>query len=191
MTHPPHLGRLDAADPDEVAEYERAFYAAFARATGNRLIRDLWRWDEAARRLATRISYDDQIIYLQRDAAGRIDAAIATNVALTEFQGSAFGFAPPAETGAVCEFLTFFAVADHRLASRFALWQACFADLRRRGFATALATSAERPLTVYRQIGGKVIASTAIDGEPRHLLRFDLRRAGIRNAARYVPDHHV
>ena len=42
------LERLDLADPEQIAEYERAFYAGFQRARGNRLIRTLWNWDDAA-----------------------------------------------------------------------------------------------------------------------------------------------
>ena len=58
------LQRLDSADPEALAGYERAFYAAFARAKANLLVRRLWHWDDSAGRIRTRIPYADQVVFL-------------------------------------------------------------------------------------------------------------------------------
>ncbi|MBS4045007.1 MAG: hypothetical protein KG075_01605 [Alphaproteobacteria bacterium] len=170
---------LDATDPDAVAAYERSFYDAFAGLTTNRLIRWLWLWDEDKRRLATRIPYADQLIYLQRTADGRIAAALAVNVALRQLQAGAFGFRLPPGDG-LCEFLTVFVNADHDLKSRHAFWSDTFADLRRRGLHSAYATTARRPLLLYRRLGGIVADSATIETEERFLLHFTLTRDYIR-----------
>lgn len=174
---------LDAGDAGAQADYERAFYQAFARVTGNRLIRTLWLWDEARGRLATRVPYGEQRIYVQRDEHGRIVAAIAANLALRQLQSGAFGFDLPPQREGCCEFLTFFAVDDHALAHRLRFWQGCFQDLARQGLRTAYASTATRPLPVYRRIGGEVVADAQIDGEARYFLRFSLERHWMRQRA--------
>ncbi len=176
---------LDVSDAAVLQEYERAFYAAFQRVTGNRLIRDLWSWDDAEGRLATRVPYEDQLIVAQRDEAGRMDTAIATNMALREFQSSAFGFSPPSEPRGCCEFLTFFSVGNWRLTAKLRFWAACFAELRARGYHTGYATTAQRGLPIYRRIGGEVIGETEISGEKRYFLRYSLERTTMRGAQRF------
>lgn len=172
---------LDAADLDQVGQYERAFHTAFQRARGNRLIRTLWRWDDDQGRLATRIPYDDQIVYLQPARQGGLAAALAVNIAMTDLQAAAFGFAPvPAldQGQQICELLTFFAVGDHRLIQRLRFIAACFSDLHHRGHAIAYATTAARILPVYcRYFGGTQLATTRINGEDRFFLRFVLQPA--------------
>ena len=176
---------LDTSNVEERAAYERAFYAAFLRATGNRLIRSLWRWDDGARRLATRLPYEDQVVFVGRDERGHIETAIATNVTLREFQSAAFGFESPRGAAGCCEFLTFFTVRDFRLTMKMRFWEACFAELRGRGLHAAYATTAARLLPIYRRIGGEVLTETTVDGEARYFLRFSLSRHWMRGA-RYV-----
>ncbi len=166
---------LDTADPDQVAAYERAFHRGCQRARGNGLIRRLWRWDEAGGRVATAIPYDEQVVYLQRDGDGRLCAAMAVNVAMRNFQAAAFGFQPPADGGRYCEVLTIFAIHDHGMANRRVLVESSFADLRRRGFSSALATAARRLAVGYcRYFGSKILAQAEISGETRFFLAFDL-----------------
>lgn len=168
---------LDLTDRTALAEYERAFYAAFVRVTGNRLIRALWVWDDAERRLATRIAYRDQLIFVVRNAAGNIETAIATNIACRDWQAAAFGFSGPTEQEACCEILTFFTVADYRLGFKLRFWEACFAELRRRGLKTAYATTAARLLLAYQRLGGVLLEQKEIAGEMRYFLEFSLERA--------------
>lgn len=173
---------LDLADADEVAAYERAFFAGFAHATHNRLVRWLWEWHHAARRLRCRVPYAEQRVWVMRDASGEIAAAIAVNVALRELQASKYGFVVPADltaaaaAGRVCEFLTFFVVGERSLASKHALWSEMFEDLRSAGFTTALATTAPKVLPMYRRMGVAVIGEAKIEDEVRYFLRFDLGR---------------
>lgn len=171
---------LDVSDAAAVAAYEEAFYRGFVRVTTNRLIRDLWRWDHDARRLAARIPYDEQTVFLERDASGAIETAMATNVAMRAWQASAFGFGDGIDTTGCCELLTFFTAGDHRLEQKLRFVHACFSDLRSRGFHTAYATTAARPLPSYIHIGGELLAEREIQGEMRYLLRFSLERAWMR-----------
>ncbi|MFN4276495.1 MAG: hypothetical protein ACK4FJ_09345 [Ferrovibrio sp.] len=170
---------LDASDANAVLAYEASFYRAFSAVTGNRLIRWLWQWDDDAKRLATRIPYNDQIVYLQREANGEVRAALAVNVALRQCQAGAFGFAMPEDKG-LCEFLTVFVNDGHDLRTRYAFWTDCFADLRNRGLLAGYATTARRPLGLYRRLGADVVATATIEGEERFFLRFSLDRDYIR-----------
>src|SRR5262245_49830415 len=106
----------------EVEEYERAFYKAFTRAKGNRLIRQLWIFDDDAERLATRIPYDEQLVYVMRDDAGAIIAGMGVNTAMRSFQGEAFGFRPESPAGC-CELLTMFSLGEYRLEKRFRFYK--------------------------------------------------------------------
>jgi len=185
VTIPPPFELLDPADAPAVIAYERSFFSAFAPVTSNRLIRWLWQWDDAGRRLATSIPYADQLVYLQRTATGDIAAALAVNVALREIQGAAFGFGLPEKQG-TCEFLTVFVNADHDLKTRHIFWAAVFADLRQRGLHTAYATTARRPLVLYRRLGGDVVDTAVIENEERFFLRFALTRDYIRARANRI-----
>jgi hypothetical protein len=168
---------LDANDPLAVEGYERAFHAAFSRVAGNRLIRDLWLWDDPAGRLSTRIPYDDQIVLIGRNPAGEIETAMAFNFAMREFQSSAFGFAPPERTEGACELIVFFTLGHRHLSRAVTNLVHCYAKMRERGFHTAYATTAPRPLPAYRRIGGtEVIQEREIEGEMRYFLRVDLAR---------------
>ncbi len=148
--------------------------------TGNRLIRDLWCWNDAAERLATRISYDEQVVFIERDVDGAVETAMATNIAMRTWQASAFGFGDGIDTTGCCELLTFFTAVDHRLEQKLRFVHACFSDLRSRGFHTTYATTAQRPLNSYVRIGGQLIAETEIEREMRYFLRFSLDRAWMR-----------
>lgn len=171
-----NIERLDCPQAAQREQYERAFYTAFARAAGNRLIRKLWLWDDAARRVATRIAYDEQIVYVMRDSGGRIVTGMGVNCAMRTFQSAAYGFAPPREREGCCEFLTLFSVGEYRLRTRFQFRRESFADLVERGFHTAYATTAHRVLQVYLRQGAQVLAQREIEGEARYFLRFDLKR---------------
>ena len=172
--------QLDFSSPAEIEAFERAFYEGFAHATHNRLVRWLWEWDHAARRLRTRIPYSEQQAWALVDASGALCAVVSANVRLRTLQSAAYGFAVPPElasdaaAGRVCEFLTFFAVGEHSLRTKHALWRRMFDDLRAANFTHALATTAPKAMPMYRYLGVKVIGETQIEDETRFFLDFDL-----------------
>lgn len=175
------IAPLDLVDAAAIAQYERAFYDAFRRATANRLVRKLWLWDDEQRRLATRIPYEDQLVYVLRDGGGTIVGGIGVNVAMREFQSSAFGFSPGTWSDSA-EVLSFFSVIRGDVRSSTDLWRCAAAALRARGCRTALATTAQRPLRSYLRIGWQCIAETEIEGERRYFLRYDLTAAAAASA---------
>jgi len=169
------LERLDPSATDERAAYERAFYQGFQRATWNRLIRQLWIWDDAAGRLSTRIPYEDQILYAYRDCATReIVLAMGVNVAMRGFQAGAYGFEAPADPVGCCEFLTVFGCRDFQLRTKLRFWRETFADLRARGFHTGYASTAPKVLSFYLRKGGRILREAEINQEMRYFLQFDL-----------------
>ncbi|MFM7103021.1 MAG: hypothetical protein ACKOET_04440 [Verrucomicrobiota bacterium] len=181
MNTRPVLELVDAGCPDRRAEWERAFYQGFARATSNRLIRTLWLWNEAEARLATRIPYGDQLIYLSRDAGGAINSGVAVNVGMRHFQASAFGFAPAAGGPPACEILVAFNL--HGAAPNLHWRDLAFADLHARGYRRAYLTAADRVHRLWRRYGAEVLAETLVDGERRWFLGFALGPSGMAGAA--------
>jgi hypothetical protein len=171
---------IELLDPDNAvsrAEYERAFHAAFQRVPGNRLVRSLWLWDDDSGRLATRVPYADQLIYLMR-LRGDIDGALAINVRLAQFQSASYGFAAPPDPAGTCEFLTFFSVSDRRFSTKLRFLRGCFADLHAHGFHTGYTTVGPRIYKIYLRFGVTLLGQAEISGEQRFFLSLDLARAG-------------
>jgi hypothetical protein len=162
---------LDTSDPARRAEYERAFYEAFVQVTSNRLIRQLWLWDDSRRRLATRIGYADQSVFVLRDDNGQIRVAFALNRTLAEFQSAAFGFAPTETGDHVFEFLAFFAPPPRPPRSVHHLSVAVVDRLKAQGYRVGFATTAPSFLPFYLRLGFRVLAERVISGETRYFIR--------------------
>ena len=173
-----NLHRLDPADPEALADYERAFYAAFARAKANLLARRLWHWDDSAGRLRTRIPYADQVVFLLCDPVdaglGAVDTAIALNCRLAEHQSAILGFEPPPPLEGHCEILALFSRRDADLSGLRNFMRTAAQQALALGLKTADATCTDRLLPVYRHIGGQPLDTSTIDGERRTRLRFKL-----------------
>ena len=163
---------LNSSDSAAVEEYEAAFYQSFSKVTTNRLVQKLWLWDHQAGRLKTRIPYQDQLICALRDQAGRLLSAMAFNVELRQFQAASYGFAaPPAPTRSF-EVLTFFAPIAQTLEVCANFWSSCLALLRGRGLTTGYATTARRPLPMYRRAGWQILQEQEIESEMRYFLHY-------------------
>ncbi len=159
-------------------EYEARFYQAFARVTTNRLVQKLWLWNHETERLKTRVPYPDQLICTLRDQAGRLRSAMAFNVKLQQFQAATYGFPSPPAPLASFEVLTFFASAAQTLAVCAKFWSGCLALLGARGLTTGYATTAPRPLSMYRRAGWRVLQEHEIESEKRYFLRYEIPRFG-------------
>ena len=164
---------LDWNDSDRVAAYERAFFSVFEPLTHNQLIRWLWEWDDAERRLRTRVPYEEQTVFVERDQAGEVRKALAIGTSLRTCQAAEYQFEIPlgAEN---CESLTFFTVGDRRFESTRIFYNACREALLGRGFRTMYATGAPRVLRLHQFVGGELIESREIEGEIRNFVRIDL-----------------
>lgn len=173
---------LNLADAQAIVQYEQAFYQAFCNITHNRLIRTLWCWDTDQQRLATRIGYEHQRIYIGCDEQGEIAMAIAVNTQLQEYQSSAFGFPAPASKQGQCELLAFFAINKRSLQHTLHFWRGCFKDLSACGYHTGFASSAARLVPVYSRAGGEILDTRVITGEPRFHWKFALNRQWLKNA---------
>jgi hypothetical protein len=173
---------LDLTDTAQLTSYESAFYESFVRVENKQLISALWHWDHDARRLATKIPYSDQLIFVVLDDLGRVETGLACNVTLSEFQSSTFGFPPPADKDKCLEILTFFSVTEPCLADKIRFWAACLEQMANRGYRTAYATTAPRFLRCYQRAGWRMLEQREISGEWRYFLEFQLSAvAGKRN----------
>lgn len=164
--------QLNPSDPAAVQEYESAFYRSFSGLTTNRLVQKLWLWDHAGARLRTRIPYTDQVICCLRDHAGRLRLAMAFNIELRHFQSASYGFAAPQAASGSFEVLTFFAVAAQTLDVCAKFWSSCLDLLGERGLTIGYATTARRPLPMYRRAGWRIMQEREIESEVRYFLRY-------------------
>lgn len=161
---------LDTTDSAQVLEYETAFHDAFVRVTSNRLVHQLWAWDYENRRLATRIPYSDQVVCVWRNGDGALHTAIAFNTAMREFQSSYFGFGPAGDTAGCFEVLTFFSTGPRSIAWLTTLWRECLDLLSSMHLKVGYATTARRPMRLYRIGGWRVLEEKEIEGEMRYFL---------------------
>jgi hypothetical protein len=169
------LQLLDPEDGEALERFERAFYGAFTRAKANRLVRSLWQWDDAARRIRPHIPYADQRVLFRNDEEGAVDTAAAINVRLASYQAARLGFdPPPASLSGHCEVLALFSRRDADLVGLRTFFQEVAEDLLAQGLRSADATCTDRLLPAYRHIGGQPLARQCLDGENRTLLRFQL-----------------
>jgi len=166
-----HPEILDPSDDAARIAYERAFYRAFAPVAHSRLLRALWLWDDDGKRLATRLPYGDQRIYLRRKD-GSLHGALAVNVRMAGFQSAAYGFAPPAEIATSCEMLAFFAATGRGMEASARFWRDCLADLHGLGFRHAYGTARPDTYPTYRRYGAELLQEVEIAGERRYFIRF-------------------
>jgi hypothetical protein len=172
---------LDTSDAAAVREYEEAFYQSFSKVSSNRLLRKLWVWNDEAGRLKTRVSYADQLICVSREPSGRLHSAMAFNVALRQFQASAYDFAAPDAMVGAFEVLTFFALATETVLVRANFWARCVALLSACGYHAGYATTARRPLSMYRRAGWRVLGEREIESEMRYFIHYKIPRCDQRD----------
>jgi len=164
---------------EERIAYERAFYDAYNQLTDNRLVRDLWLWDDEARRLRTRIHYDDQVIFGWRDMHGNLLCALAASVNPREFQAGMFGFQrePDASQRRSCEILNLITTPHLRQSAVRAFYTFVagygFQSLRKMGYDVGYSTCTRRRKRVYVFLGGQVLGENVIKDESRYMLLWD------------------
>ena len=164
---------LNIADPAQVAAYERAFFSVFEPLTLNQLIRWLWDWDDAEKRLRTRVPYEEQTIFIERDESGEVRKALAVGTKLETLQAAEYGFEIPVAPEN-CESLAFFTIGDRRFEGTRIFYNACREELSERGFRTMYATGAPRILRLHLFVGGELLESREIEGEIRNFVRIHL-----------------
>lgn len=179
-------GFLDTSDPAALEAYERRLYTAFTPALAiNPLIRDLWEWDDASRRLRTRVPYASQCVAIMTDpATGTIPVSVGVNLDTGRWwQSGDYGFARPQPEDRACEFLILgngtgggFNGAS---AVRHFVFDFLFGALREMGCRQALATTADHMLWFYRRRLRAAVREQRIHaGHRRTLLHWDLEAPG-------------
>lgn len=169
---------LDWGDAALVASLESEAYLAFDGGRASPMLRGLWIWDDAARRVRTRVPAEDQRVWIEVED-DRVHTAILVNTRLALLQSAAYGFAVPAALGdgrPLCEFTMAYSRDDHSLGHFHAAWDKAFRDLRGAGFGDGLATCAPRLLPLYRRMGARIVDEKKIAGERRYFLHFELAR---------------
>lgn len=164
---------LDTTNDLDRLAFERAFYASFQRLGYNQLSRELWIWDDDKRLLKTRISYDDQIVFVLRDSSSLINAGMAVNVGHTHYQASCFGFQRTSTLEPSCEVLTAFSARENQTIGLFRLGSQVAHYLQSIGIRWSTATCTQKLLKLYLRFGGQLLGSHTINGDIRHHIMFD------------------
>lgn len=180
----PLLRSLDPSDPEQVSRFEQGFYLGFEESTHNKIIQWLWIWDEPARRLRTRVPYEDQRVWMSASGSPP-DSGIAVNTRMALLQSAAFGFSLPnalSVSGDTCEFLAAFSRGDRSMGHFHKAWTEVFLALRGLGFRHGVATCARKILPLYRRMGAVILEERSIEEQPRYFLGFELSRTARWNA---------
>jgi hypothetical protein len=160
---------LDFTNANDLRAFEESFYQAFAPIS-NPGTRSLWIWDDEAERLRTRISYENQIIFIVRGENNRIDVGCAINVTKCEFQASAYGFDRPPTTPNWCEALVLFNSGAESLATLRCM-DFGLTYLKERGFNLIYSTCTPQILHYHQRNGWKDTATKETPLGTRHLIR--------------------
>lgn len=172
------LTPLDLGSPEEIEQFEKAFYEGFKKSTHNKLIHWLWEWDEQNQRIRARVPYEDQMIWVGK-TGNTVIGGIAVNTRLALLQSGAFGFTIPEnlrKNSGICEILVAFSFDDHSLVNLHADWIEVFRALQASGYTDALATCAKKLLPLYMRMGARIIDELIMEGEARYFLQFELVR---------------
>jgi hypothetical protein len=179
-TLPEAFDRLNLSDPEQIIEYEQAFYKGMIKVEDNPLVHQLLYWSPPNQRLATRIPYVQQTIYLQRTVQGVIDTGMAINTTLQQFQAATLDFPTPETTEGICELLTFFSVLNRHSSVKIKFWLRCCRELYKLGFHTAYGTCAPYSLLIFCRMGATVLATTEINHEQRYFVQFSVKEIALK-----------
>jgi len=167
--------------PQRVA-YEHAFYNAYAQLTDNRLVRDLWLWDDEAQCVQTRIRYEDQVIFGWRDADGNLLSALAVSLNAEEFQAGMFGFKRDhnSPNRRSCEILNLITTPHFKQSAIRGFYTFVagygFRALREMGYNIAYSTCTPRRKRGYVFLGANILDETVMNQESRFLLLWDFNQ---------------
>lgn len=173
---------LDTRNPEEVVACEQCFYESFHPVLKiNPLLRDIWIWDDSARRLQVPVPPEAMVIPLLSDPASA-DIRFATAVTLcikTYWQAGIFGFPLPPDPVSACEFTIM--ARGHRgpfqhgvPVRRDYVRRYLLGGLARLGFHSVWATTADHLLPLYRWLGATFQDKRVYHGHNRTLLRWEL-----------------
>ncbi|MCA9605009.1 MAG: hypothetical protein KC619_05420 [Myxococcales bacterium] len=167
--------RLDLGDPDAVADYERALYAAFRDSDIGTLDR-IWQFDHDAKRLRPRVPYAGQQVFVSR-VDGEIVAGIPMHLDMSgPLQLETMGFEIDKGEPGVCEGLGVFSLCflyEGRVIA-LELRDHVFEALRAQAIRKAYGTCSQKRLRPYQLLGFRVIDERDFDGERKYLLLRDV-----------------
>jgi hypothetical protein len=160
---------LDVTNANDLRAFEEGFYRAFIPIS-NPGTRSIWTWDDQARRLRTRIPYEDQAIFVVRGEDERIDVGCAVNLTTREFQASAYGFDRPPSAWNWCEALVLFNSGEDSLATLRCM-DFGLIYLKARGFSEIYSTCTPQILHYHVRNGWTNAAVRETPLGTRHLIR--------------------
>lgn len=172
---------LDTGHHEAVAHYEQTLYANFYPILEkNPLVRDLWDWDDANRRMRTRVPYSQQLVFLMRHKlTGAIASSVGVNTDVESFwQAGEYGFKRPEADEAPCELLILAHGDSTRLNGvyiiRNFIYKYIFSGLYGRGYRCAYTTTADHLRRAYLWVGATLMDERVVSGHRRSLMYWDL-----------------
>ncbi|QBJ79755.1 hypothetical protein DKK66_17810 [Aquitalea sp. USM4] len=168
------VGLLDLNDQSRLLQYEQAMYRAFASTPIE--TDGVWTVDHAARRIATKIPYRNQII-IAADWHGELVSAVSVNMDMqNELQLEGLGFHIVREPGLAVEALSMFAnktiIGREILMARVA--RECGAILKEKGVKVLWATCEKKHYRAYVAVGFLKYEEVMFHGRELCLIRYAL-----------------
>lgn len=174
-----HFQSLDLTDDALLSEFERLFYQAFSQRKNQRLVRQIWSWDDDEKRISLRNPKESIMVHASYNTKGQPEFYIAgvENPRYSQFEQ--FGFKKPADLGKCLEICTLFSTPHcmHGLSymNSTLIKEFSLPFLRACGFTSVLATCNDRLLNLYLRWGCKVLDRRSFSGgSTRHFLLYML-----------------
>lgn len=161
-----------------IEDFEKSFYTAYSPVKQQKLIRQIWIWDDEKQRISLRCPISSAIIFVWFEN-GRPGFYVAGSFDRTTFsQLDYYGFQKPNDVGIYGEVLTlhptpWLTTSILKLDAVF-LKPFCYAYAKSHGATHLLATCSKAMLTLYKRWGWLVLESKTIKGEERFFIQYCL-----------------
>ncbi|MDX5320026.1 MAG: hypothetical protein LPK45_03030 [Bacteroidota bacterium] len=165
-------------DHQGLLQFERDFYKAYQTIPKQKLIRQIWNWNDEQKRISLKCPYDDCALFVWQEngvptfyVGGTFDQTVFS-------QFKYYGFETPDGINQYCEVFTLFATPLLRTSifeiDALFLQTSCFHYSKSKGVYHVLATCTGRMLSLYTRWGWEILSSRVIEGEERYFILKEL-----------------
>lgn len=187
---------VNANDSVAMLQFERCFYDAFKSHTSQKLLRQIWNWNDEEQRISLKTPKSELMLFAWYNAQHEplCYVAGARNPSFSQLQY--YGFDIPVDSQNFGEVLTLFTINGKRsngyaLNNRF-LKAFCKNYALKEGWKGLLATCAPGVLNGYLRWGWQLRDTIIFQGETRHLLRFDFAQLKSKTQKQSIfEEHHI
>ncbi len=169
---------IDPNNLQAIESFEKSFYTAYRNIEQQKLIRQIWVWDDKEERIALRCPLESSTIFAWLENGIPSFYAVGTFDRTVFSQLDYYGFQKPEGVGHYCEVFTIYATTNLEASifeiEKIFLKPFCYEYAKEQGATQLLATCSKAMLTLYKRWGWDVLDTKSIEGEERFFIQLTL-----------------